>query len=272
MKTYLPEMTYIEVIEAIDRGAVALLPVGTIEGNAPHMPMGFDYLFAEAVAARVADRTGDVRLPGIAYGVSELLAGFPGTVFVSPDQLQAQVESILRSLVRHGFDHILVIGNHIPNQYPVEIACRRIRSETGIAVASTYPGMLAKSLGKDVFVDPSEMGHGAEPGTSIMMHLTPDAMRMDLVEPNRKVQGVGDFEFASAFGVKHGEGEVNIYLDLHDLTHNGAMADAPGASEERGALIMERIVDFVASFTDRYRELDMSVLQSEAPDHVVGKQ
>ena len=74
MKTYLPEMTYIEVIEARERGAVALVPIGTIEGNAPHMPMGYDYLFAEAVAVRVAERTDAIRLPGIAFGLSKMSA------------------------------------------------------------------------------------------------------------------------------------------------------------------------------------------------------
>jgi len=268
MKTFLPEMTYVEVIEAIENGTVVLVPVGTIEGNAPHMPMGYDYLFADAVAERVAEKTSSIRLPGIAFGVSELLSGFPGTVFVTPDVLQAQIESILRSLIKHGFEHILLIGNHIPNQQPIENACRQIRSECGVIAASTYPGMLAKALGGDIFDNEAEMGHGAEPGTSIMQHLTPDAMRMDLLEPNRKVEGVAGFQFASAFAVVHGDAQVNFYLDLHDLTHNGQMADPDNASAEKGAQIMERIVDFTASFVERFRETDTRAVVAATPDHV----
>lgn len=267
MKTFLPEMTYVEVIEAIERGAVVLVPVGTIEGNAPHMPMGYDYLFADAVAERVAERTGSIRLPGIAFGVSELLSGFPGTVYVTPEILQAQVEWILRSLIKHGFEHILLIGNHIPNQQPIENACRKIRTECGIVAASTYPGMLAKALGGDIFDKPAEMGHGAEPGTSIMQHLTPGAMRMDLLEPHRKVSGVSGFEFSSAFAVVHGESEVNFYLDLHDLTHNGQMADPSSASPEKGAQIMDRIVDFTASFVERFKQVDTRAIVAATPDH-----
>jgi creatinine amidohydrolase len=271
MKTFLPEMTYVEVVEAIERGTVALLPIGTIEGNAPHMPMGYDYLFADAVAERVAERTGSIRLPGIAYGVSELLSGFPGTVYVTPEMLQSQVESILRSLIKHGFEHILVISNHIPNQQPIENACRTIRAECGVIPASTYPGMLAKALGGDIFDNPAEMGHGAEPGTSIMQHLTPDAMRMDLLEPNRKVEGVAGFQFASAFAVVHGESEVNFYLDLHDLTHNGQMANPDSATAEKGAQIMDRIVEFTASFVERFREVDTKAIVADTPDHYGGR-
>lgn len=270
MKTYLPEMTYLEVVDAIERDAVVVIPVGTIEGNAPHMPMGYDYLFADAVAQRVAEMTASVRLPGIAYGVSELLSGFPGTVYISPAILQQQLESILRSLIKHGFQHILLVSNHIPNQQPIENACRQIRLETGVIPASTYPGMLAKALGGDIFVDPEQMGHGAEPGTSIMQHLTPDAMRMDLFEPHRRVDGVGGFEFSSPFAVLHGDAEVNFYLDLHDLTHNGAMATADNASPEKGAQIMDRIVDFVASFIERFQKVDTRAIVAAMPDHLPG--
>ncbi|MCI0678375.1 MAG: creatininase family protein [Actinobacteria bacterium] len=256
-----------EVVEARQRGAVVLIPVGTIEGNAPHMPMGYDYLFADAVAERVAERTGSIRLPGIAFGVSELLSAFPGTIYVTPELLQAQVEWILRSLIKHGFEHLLLIGNHIPNQQPIENACRRIRGECGVIAASTYPGMLAKALGGDIFDKPGEMGHGAEPGTSIMQHLTPHAMRMDLLEPHRKVNGIAGFDFASPFAVIHGQADVNFYLDLHDLTHNAQMADPDSASAEKGAQIMDRIVEFTASFVERFRGIDTKAIVGATPDH-----
>lgn len=260
-------MTYVEVTEAIDRGAVALLPIGTIEGNAPHMPMGYDYLFAEAIAQRVAEKTGGVRLPAIAYGVSELLSAFPGTVFVSADALQTQVESILRSLIGHGFDHIVLVSNHIPNQYPIELACRRIRAETGVVVASTFPGMLANSLGSDLFDNPDAIGHGGEPGTSVMLHLTPEAVRMDLLEDSQKASHFLGFEIATPFAVKHEGSEVNLYLDLHELTSNGAMAYPIDASESRGAEIIDRIVDFVASFVEKFRTIDTKQLETLPLSH-----
>src|SRR5690349_7333202 len=59
MKTFLPLMTAVEAQEAADRGAVALLPLGTVEGNGPHQLLGADYLMAEAVAEEVSARTHD---------------------------------------------------------------------------------------------------------------------------------------------------------------------------------------------------------------------
>jgi creatinine amidohydrolase len=266
MKSYLPEMTYVEVLEAIDDGAVALLPIGTVEGNAPHLPMGYDYLFAEAVAQLVAERTRSVRLPGIAYGVSELLSGFPGTVFIQPETLQVQVDSILRSLIKHGFEHIVLLSNHIPNQYPIELACRRVRADTGVLVASVYPGLLAKDLGDDIFGATAEVGHGGEPGTSIMMHISPNGVRMDLVEDAGKTGQFAGFDMFSPFAVAHNGSQVNLYLNLHELTSNGSMARPETASAEKGAAIVDRIVDFVTSFVDRFRDTDTRTV-SNVVDH-----
>jgi creatinine amidohydrolase len=36
MKTFLPLMTSVEAKEAVGRGVVALVPIGTVEGNGPH--------------------------------------------------------------------------------------------------------------------------------------------------------------------------------------------------------------------------------------------
>jgi creatinine amidohydrolase len=256
VKHLLSHMSSLEAEEAAQRGAVVLLPIGTVEGNGPQMPMGYDYLFAEAVAREVAERTGELYLPPITYGVSEILSGFPGTVFVTPEILQAQVESILRSLIKHRFEHILIVNNHIPNLYPVEAACRLIRKETGVLVASTYPGLLAKTLTEDIYGgEPETVGHGAEPGTSLMLHLHPDVVRMDLARTGT-IKPFEGFDVISPFAVRHGTSEVNLYLDLDELTDYGGWADPTRASAEKGAEVMRRIVEFLASFVERFRELD----------------
>jgi creatinine amidohydrolase len=135
-----------------------------------------------------------------------------------------------------------------------------------VIVASVYAAMLAKDLGADIFDNPKATGHGAEPGTSLMMHIVPHGMRMDLLEDGRKATEFAGLELVSPFAVAHANSQVNVYLDLHELTPNGAMANPDGASAEKGAAVMERIVDFVASFVDRFRDVDVRST-SGAVDH-----
>ena len=255
-KTFLPHMSSLEAREAIARGAIALLPIGTVEGNGPQMPMGYDYLVSEAVAKRVAERTGDIWMPPITYGVSGVLDAFPGTVAIPASVLEAQIEHILRSLIKHGFERIVLINNHIPNQAPAEAAIRRVRADTGVLAAAIYPGALATALTADLFEgETGTIGHGAEPGTSLMLHLTPDAMRMDLARKGTIKRWQG-FEVVTPFASKHEGATVNLYLELDELTDYGGWADPSTANAERGAEIMRRIVDYVVSFLERFRTID----------------
>ncbi len=255
MKTFLPLMTSVESAEAVGRGAAVLLPIGTCEVNGPQLPVGYDYLVSSALAEEVAGRTSGVWLPPITYGVSEAMASFPGTVSVPHPVLAAQVEGILRSLVRHGFTHVVVVNNHIPNQYPVEYVCRALRRETGVLVASLFPSQIARDVSSDLYdEEPDALGHGAEPGTSLMLHLHPSAVRMDLVRPSRRRRFQG-LEVVSPFAARFGGSEVNLYLDLDDITDTGGWADPSHASAERGAIIFERMVRYTEAFVLRFQEI-----------------
>lgn len=259
MKTFFPLLTIAEVAEAARRGAVVMLPIGTVEANAPHMPIGYDYLVAEALARQVAERTHDLWLPSITYGVSERLSAFPGTLFVGADTLARQVESILRCLVTHGFDHILLLTNHIPNQEPVAEACRAVRKDTSLLVASIYPGQLAMDLAKDIFAnEKGTKGHGAEPGTSLLLHLVPDDMRMDLARPS-SMKSLRGMEITGISSVAFGESQVNFFLELDDLTDRGGFADPTKATADKGRMMMERMVDYVARFVEEFRKFDTTV-------------
>jgi creatinine amidohydrolase len=251
-KSFLPLMTQVEAGEAAQRGAVVLFPIGTVEANGPSTPLGYDYLVAEALARRVAERMGNVWVPPISYGVSDVLAGFPGTIFVSAELLSQQIESVLRSLIAHEFTRIVLLNNHIPNQQPAQDACRRVRKDTGVLVPSIYPGQLARDLTHDLY-DGLEhtIGHGSEPGGSLMMHVHPGSVRIDLAQ-TANMSRYGEFEILSPFAVRHGQSQVNLYLDLHEVSPQGAWADPTRADPDRGAEIMRRMEDFVVSFIERF--------------------
>jgi len=259
VKTFFPLLTIAEIAEAARKGTVVMLPIGTVEANAPHMPIGYDYLVAEALAKRVAERTHDLWLPSITYGVSERLSAFPGTLYVSADTLAHQVESILRCLVTHGFDHILLLTNHIPNQEPVTQACRALRKDTSILVASIYPHQIAVDLAKDIYADEKgTKGHGAEPGTSLLLHLVPDDVRMDLARKS-EMKSLRGMEITGISSVAFGKSQVNFFLELDDLTDRGGFADPTKATADKGRTMMERMVDYVAEFIEQFRKFDTRV-------------
>jgi creatinine amidohydrolase len=256
VKTFLPLMTSVEAQEAAERGAVALLPIGTVEGNGPHQLLGADYLMAEGLAAQVSSRTGDVWLPPIAYGLSEMGMGTPGTIAVSHSVFASFLQEVVLSLIQQGFDHVLLLTGHVPNQSPVEIACREVRRRTGVLVASIATGPLSSDLARDLLGKDTYAGHGGEPGVSVMMHLFPGAVRTDLMP----LAGLNDVR--SPIKPLHptdtvfGASKVNLYIDIHEITQAGATGAPADANAERGATVLDRMTEYVVSFLDVFRGID----------------
>lgn len=256
MKTFLPLMTWVEAAEAAAADRVVLLPVGTMDANGPQTPMGFDYLVAAALAETVAERTRNLWLPPITFGVSEALASFPGTVFVSPKLLGDQVRAVLQSIEDGGFGHIVVICNHGPNQYPVEYACRDLRRKTGLVVPVINPAQLTQDLRGDLFDDvPGAIGHGAEPGASLLLHLHPESVRTDLITPRVRNSFQG-LEVLSPTELRFGASKVNVFLDLAEVSETAGWGDPTGASAVRGKELFRRMSDYVADFVTFFHDMD----------------
>jgi len=254
MKHFLPLMSWVEAREAAEAKAPAILPIGTVDANGTAVPMGLDYLVSEALARHAAERTGGVHLPPITYGVSDAMTAYAGTIDVHPDLLEEQVESVIQSLVTGGFDHILLITNHGPNQAPVEQVCRRIRQRGGVLVPFINPAVLATDLRGDLFA-PAEIGHGAEPGVSLMMHLHPGSVSPErmVVAERQKWQGL---EILHPWEVKFQNSKVNIFLDLEEVSPSSGWSDPRNASAEKGRILFERMVDFVVAFIERFKTMD----------------
>src|SRR5512137_1001220 len=101
----MPEMSWTEVEEALKERPVALLPVGNTEAHGPHLPVATDTVIAIEIARRTAlslKKRGLHALiaPPITFCVSELGAGFPGTVSLPPDTAVALLRDVSVALAK----------------------------------------------------------------------------------------------------------------------------------------------------------------------------
>lgn len=264
MGNYLPHMNWRQARDAAARGTVAIVPIGTVEANGPQLPLGYDTLVSEALARQAAERTGDVWLPPVFYGVSEAIDAFPGTISVSPAFLAQQIEGILDGLERSGFRKILLITHHGPNQTPAEIAGRNFRRRTGRLIASINPARIAHDLGGGMF-RPEEMGHGAEPSMSLMMHLHPGSVTEG--GPSAPAKGtVLGLPVSTPNSVVFGKSEVDMFLQLEEVSPTSGWGISTNASEQKGAQLFSRMLEFVVAFLEHLRQEDMHI----APPRIVG--
>jgi creatinine amidohydrolase len=96
-------------------------------------------------------------------------------------------------------------------------------------------------------------GHGADPLTSVYLHLFPELMRMDLVEEKPRKQAIG-LPIAGFSGVRFQGAEVHLPLDGDEICDTGIVGGDPSlASAEKGRRIVEFVVDYCAAFVTHFR-------------------
>lgn len=256
-KINLSHMTWPEVRSVIQDKPTVLIPVGSTETQNLHNPTGYDYIVAEKLAEEAAKKCNAVVAPTVAYGYSDLFVGFPGTISLTSETLQSVFIDITKSLLRMGFDHLLFVNNHDPNHAPLSHAISKIRDEFGIVCASIWPTTIARAFAQDQFNNAKDvLVHGCEPSTSLLLYLTPDLVDLNAAKVAEKPTKLQNFALASAQALEHQGQSVPIFLRMHDVSAQGGWGDITQASADKGKVIFDRMVDFVATFIDRYNELD----------------
>jgi creatinine amidohydrolase len=233
-------MSSAAIEQAISTGSrTVILVAGSVEQHGPHLPCETDSIYGAEIARRVAARLGGTLVaPVLLPGVSDHHLGFAGTFTVPPELLVMQVEAAVASLARMGVERVVLTSSHGGNFLPLSDALPRITRHAAELDVAIVPVL---SLGD--FVDALRRvpaGRGLEQGlsavqadlieTSIMLHLRPDLVRMDLAE----VGHMEDFDIDTLF--RDG---------LRTITSNGILGDPRGATAELGAAIVAELEDYL---------------------------
>jgi creatinine amidohydrolase len=259
----LTEATWQEVRAAGARG-IALLPIGSQEQHAAHLPMGTDTLLAEAVIDRAmallardggdaggrgegsgdGERSGDgdgdsaagdaaalelVRLPALPFGHSPHHL-FAAAVSLSAATLGAVLDDVLDSLATSGYHRIMVVNGHGGNDEIMRLAVKRfaLRSDVTVAACSYWTVTSGEDDGGRPEVTP---GHAGWFETSLMLAAHPELVRTP-VPAREPVEPPPLFDHPPHPGLtveRHGEW----------ARVGGSTDDASSADADRGRRLLE---------------------------------
>jgi creatinine amidohydrolase len=260
MKHEWAKMTWKEIAAARERRPVVLVPIGTVETHGPHTFIGLEHVLAERLALDAARRTDSLVTPGIPFGYSELFRAYPGTITLPADVLEGIYEHTVRSVVRSGFDHVLLVANHIPNQPMIEHVAFSVRRQDGLLIAWTNPQTMAASFLKDAFPDPTCVrGHGAEPGASLAAYLDRDAVQLEDARPLPAATAYRGLRVQGTSPIVEGQG-IGMALRMDDVApEQGGWGDPSQASPEAGGMIYGRLLDYLTRLIEQFRAFDTHV-------------
>jgi creatinine amidohydrolase len=165
---------------AVKEIGVCVLPLGVLERHSDHLPLGTDTISAHEIACQAAEREPCVVFPMFYFGQIYEARCFPGTINLSPKLLFQLFEEVLDEIGRNGFRKIIIFNWHGGNFYFL-----RFLAQSSLWKEKNYLLYLATNLvdegEKSKILESDFGGHADEEETSIMLHLTPEYVRMDQV-------------------------------------------------------------------------------------------
>lgn len=229
-------------VAALPADTVAVLPLGAVEQHGPHLPLSTDHVCAtEIAAAAVAQaEVSTVLLPGLAFTKSDEHHAFPGSIWLSWDTLMHVLVDIGRSLAASGITRLLFVNGHGGNSALGQVANRELRRRFGLRTFLAHPGVPIDQGGTSSVPNEFGMGvHGGHGETSLMLHLRPELVKMQLARRNvpevlREFRQIG-------FGKP-----VSFGWTSDDFGPDGHVGDPTGATAEDGKRFFEAAVPQLA--------------------------
>jgi creatinine amidohydrolase len=256
-KHVLAEMTFREFEQRLAENPVILLPLGSQEEQGPTSPMG-DFMLTEALAGRIAERSGAIAAATLPFGYADYFRPVPGGIQLRAETFCLVLRDLADNFLNHALTRLVILNGHSGNAPLIDRVTRAIRTDTGVVVPSLNLWRLQTAeVWQKAYGVPSNQGfgHGAEPLGSVYTHLFPALVRPDLIEKPGAGRSFMGFPVAGFAGVRFSGIEVAMPLDVTDVTTNGITGGDPAmVSADAGRVVAEHIVETVAAFIEAFRD------------------
>jgi creatinine amidohydrolase len=244
-EVHMNRMSWVQYRERVSKtNAPVFLPVGALEQHGPHLPLGTDALLATAIAAGAAAALGGIVAPALSYGYkSQPKCGggqhFCGTTSLDAATLIGQVRDAIREFVRHGVERLVLVNGHYENQWflieAVDLALRECGGPHVAVMRLEYWDFCTEQTLAAIFPQGFPgfaLEHAAVIETSLMLHLHPELVRVELIPD----------EPAAQFP------PYDMYPTRTEwVPASGVLSSARGASREKGARIADEVIARVAA-------------------------
>ncbi|WP_274425963.1 creatininase family protein [Chelativorans sp. YIM 93263] len=238
---------------------IAILPLGATEQHGPHLPPETDWIIAEAVAARTAERLrGSIHvevLPVEKVGYSIEHSDDPRTQSLGYEEAARRWIGIGEELSRRGVRKLVMLNAHGGNSPLMTIVATELRVRCKmLAVATSWTRF---GYPEDV-VSPQERALGIHGGlieTAVMLALRPDLVEFEQARDfsSRQEDFERDFTHLRAYG-RHAFGWM-----MRDLSTEGVAGNAAAASAEAGERILDHAVSALLELLHDVERFDLAL-------------
>lgn len=256
------EMSWVEFEARSREIETILLPMGSIEVEGPHLPLGVDSIVASEICDKVSAGCDVLVGPLISVGYSDWHSGFKGTLNLSVETLTAVLREILHTLVECSLKRFIFITPHVGNRQPIFSAATELRKKNLAIVAMIDLWRLAHEMAGDIEgLKEKSFKHAGEIMTSVMLALRPDLVDMEKAVREELRSGVDSMIQETSSRVQFSGYHIEVFRTSRELTDSGVMGDPFNATREKGEEIIRRWVDYVREFVQEFGKMPIHKVQ-----------
>ncbi len=229
------DLTYPEIRERAEAGWLAVIPLGSIEQQGPHLPVDFDMWFVQTLAEAAADLAAHEHsinalvLPAIPFGPTSEHRNFHSGFVHLPAKLHhALVYAVLRSICEQGFTRIVLWNGY--TRHDLDGVVTQFNAEHAGRANVFLPDIPYQTIWSELGDPTVPGGHADSFTTSLALFLRPEVVRTDrIAAPRCKPVNWRDPR-----------------LDLTRHTNTGVVGDPTHASAELGQRLWDATVQRAA--------------------------
>jgi creatinine amidohydrolase len=234
--------TWKEAREAITRGVVVILPVGSTEAHGPHLPLSTDVIISEEMSLRASEKLNtrgieSLVLPAISYSVTDFSSQFSGTISIKKETAVALIRDICISLYKQGARLIAVANSHLEPEHVASIneAIQAVNRETGRTIV--FPDKRRRRWAEKLSEEFRRGDcHAGSYETSLVMAARPELVREDIR------QSLEPVPISIADKIKEG---ASSFVDAGGT--EAYFGDPRGATREEGEALYEALSDMIVT-------------------------
>jgi creatinine amidohydrolase len=154
-----------------------ILTVGTLEAHG-FINNGADNTVPVAIANAIASDVNALVAPHIPYGVTDILAPYPGSLHIPEDAFRVYVRAVLVGLVNNGFKNIVILNGHGPQAGILEQLANDVSLQYKVNTIEINWWILCNDITHEVFGE--DGGHATNDETAMVQAANPKLVHWEL--------------------------------------------------------------------------------------------
>jgi creatinine amidohydrolase len=234
------ELTGDQFAAAVEQSrGVCLIALSVIERHGHHLPMGTDMFTGREVLTRAAELEPAILFPDYIFTQIPEARHCVGTISIDTDLMLRLLENVCREIARNGLKKIVLVNCHGGNKSFLPFFIESQLSHPHDYVVYLVQPILTRFGATDLPWAPETEGHAGSGETSMMLTARPDLVDMQQIPISDEGKALNRLQALKEAGVQTG---MSWYANYP--THY--MGNASPATAEAGALLFERMAQYVA--------------------------